>query len=216
MSHYCEHQLSQILQWTKVSSRMDNIGLFTVDNDGRYSQGKVVGLPRGFTQAYAALGIQVDPVLAEVREHQLPVSTLTHLGSRWRDCELYNRVSRHFGLTGFATFPLFDRERLNAVLYFGAETDQNAKRLDHHGMLRLSSHAMKVAARLADMPSYSGKLTERQNDVARLAGDGLSNREIARALGTGEAAVRKHLKSLNRHFGTHNRTAMAAAYKRSL
>jgi DNA-binding CsgD family transcriptional regulator len=59
-------------------------------------------------------------------------------------------------------------------------------------------------------------LTPRQDDVARLAAGGLSNREIAEELDTGEASVRKHLKALNQLFGTHNRTAMAAAWRQGV
>lgn len=59
-----------------------------------------------------------------------------------------------------------------------------------------------------------GRLSERERDVARLLATGVSNKEIARALGI-EVAVKRHVGNILRKLGAANRTqaAMALAHR---
>ncbi len=195
-------------------SAMDNAGLYVIGEDGTFCDGDIAGLPRKFKDAYELTGLRIDPVVASVKERGIPVSTLTLLGPRWYNSQLYNQVSQHFEIEGFATLPIFDASRMRALLFFGAAQSANVKRIGHEGMLELSAVAMKIASEFLALPVQRSNLTNRQAEVAALAADGLSNRQIAQQIGTGEAAVRKHLKALNRTFGTTNRTAMASAFRR--
>ena len=102
---------------------------------------------------------------------------------------------------------------MSGVLYLGALSTKSAARLDPEGLCAFSSQATRTSTTLMARPRRHPHLSPRQNDVARLAADGLTNREIAEELRTGEAAVRKHLKTLNRVFATSNRTAMAAIWR---
>jgi DNA-binding CsgD family transcriptional regulator len=192
---------------------MESVGLYTFDAAGRFEGGVILGMPRDFVRAYEITGIPIDPVLARMRATGLPCSTQTCLGERWSDSQLYRRVSGRFGLRGFATLPLYRDEALAGVLYLGASEEASAARLDPEGLCGLSVHATRVSTALLGLPRRHPRLTPRQDAVARLAAQGLSNREIAEALRTGEAAVRKHLKALNLLFGVANRTAMAAAWR---
>lgn len=204
--------LAPVAEQALRGAQMDSVGLYTLDAEGRM-RGVILGMPPAFTPAYETQGIPIDPVLARVRATGAPSSTAVALGRRWTDCHLYRRVSGRFGLTGFATFPLYADERLAGVLYLGALTEANARRLDHEGLCAMTPHAMRTAARMLRLPARLPRLSPRQNDIASLAADGLTNREIAARLGTGEAAVHKHLKDLHRHFGTHTRAALAAAWR---
>jgi DNA-binding CsgD family transcriptional regulator len=176
----------------------------------------VAGLPDSFVQAYERFGAPLDQVLAKVRQTGTPWSSKILLGSTWKDTELYQRISGQYRLLGFVTFPLFRRERLIGVLDLGTSDPGLAQRLNFDQLCELSSRATQVATALAVLPKFHPRLTERQNDIARFTAQGLSNLEIAEELDTGEAAVRKHLKALNRIFGTANRTAMAAEWRRGI
>lgn len=191
---------------------MDSVGLYTLDAEDRM-RGVILGMPGAFVTAYETQGIPIDPVLDRTRSTGAPCSTLVALGPRWTACHLYQRVSGRFGLTGFATFPLYTGDRLTGVLYLGALTEERARRLDYEGLCAMTPHATRVATRLMRLPRAGPRLTPRQAEVARLAAEGLTNRQIAAALGTGEAAVHKHLKDLHRAFGTHTRAALAAAWR---
>ncbi|MBD3664662.1 LuxR family transcriptional regulator [Sulfitobacter sp. TSTF-M16] len=195
---------------------MDAVGLYLFDEQHNAREGVILGMPDPFSAAYENTGMAIDPVLAHLRETGLPCSTLTCLGPRWTRSQLYKRVSGRFGLTGFAILPLYRADDLAGVLYLGALTESNAARLEIEGLFNMSPHATRTSTRLMDLPKRHGALSPRANDVAALAAEGLGNREIAHNLGTGEAAVRKHLKALNQHFGTSNRTAMSAAWRAGL
>lgn len=207
--------LAAVAELALRAAEMDSVGLYLFDEDMRATEGVILGMPDAFSRAYEVTGMRIDPVLADLRASGLPSSTVTCLGERWPRSELYRRVSGRFGLTGFATLPLYHHDRLAGVLYLGTMQEKTVLRLSLEGLFTMSPHATRISTRLMSLPKRTADLTRRQNDVARLASEGLSNREIAEALETGEAAVRKHLKALNRHFSAANRTAMAAAWQTS-
>ena len=210
-----EKDLALVAERALRASQMDSIGLYLFDENRNPTEGVIIGMPDAFSRAYETTGMRIDPVLHHLRDTGAPCSTVTRLGDRWTRSELYKRVSGRFGLTGFATLPLYRQDQMAGILYLGALTQQNADRLTLEGVCTMSPHATRTSTHLLTLPDRLADLTDRQNDVARLAADGLSNRDIALRLGTGEAAIRKHLKALNRHFGTHNRTAMSAAWRRA-
>jgi DNA-binding CsgD family transcriptional regulator len=208
--------LATVAEAALRSSQMDAVGLYLFDRHKKAREGIILGMPARFSDAYEQTGMAIDPVLAHLRDTGLPCSTLTCLGPRWTRTQLYQRVSGRFGLKGFAILPLYRADDLAGVLYLGALTEGSAARLELEGLFAMSPHATRTSTRLMNLPKRHGSLSPRANDIAALAADGLSNREIAEELGTGEAAVRKHLKALNRHFGTANRTAMGAAWRAGL
>ena len=55
-----------------------------------------------------------------------------------------------------------------------------------------------------------GELTVREREVAVLAGEGLSNEEIANRLQLGSETVKTHLKKIFRKLGVSNRTTLSA------
>jgi DNA-binding NarL/FixJ family response regulator len=54
-------------------------------------------------------------------------------------------------------------------------------------------------------------LTSRQKDVLELIVKGLTNKEIAKALGVGDGTVKVHVAAIFRTLGVTNRAAAAAA-----
>ena len=205
-------RLKPIAARALAASGMGSVGLYEFDGAGAFDRGVIVGMPPPFSRAYEVSGIPIDPVLAEMRRRRRPVSTASLLGTRWSDCELYRRVSGRFGLTGFAAFPLFRGAAMSGVLYVGGLDAAQGGRLDAGGMSDLSVLAAQVATELVTLPRRHPRLTPRQDDVARLASQGLTNRQIAEELRTGEAAVRKHMKALHAIFDVRTRTALARSY----
>jgi DNA-binding NarL/FixJ family response regulator len=62
-----------------------------------------------------------------------------------------------------------------------------------------------VATRLAEFPERSD-LTERETEVLRLVGRGLSNKEVAKAIGRMDETVKIHLKNIFAKLGVADRT----------
>jgi DNA-binding NarL/FixJ family response regulator len=63
----------------------------------------------------------------------------------------------------------------------------------------------------------AGTLTQREREILRLLGDGLGNRDIAKALGLSDHTVKFHLHSIFTKLGVRSRTeAVSAAVRRGL
>ncbi|MEM6311094.1 MAG: helix-turn-helix transcriptional regulator [Pseudomonadota bacterium] len=210
-----QQDLAQVAERALRHSGMDSVGLYLFDGALRVVEGVILGMPKAFCDAYEVSGMKIDPVLREMKETGVATSTVTHLGHRWTRSELYRRVSGRFGLAGFAALPLYRNETLSGILYLGTTCEDKQSALDLEGLFTMTPHSARVSTQVMNLPKRRQGLSPRCNDVARLAATGLSNAGIAAQLQTGEAAVRKHLKALNRHFGTTNRTAMAAAWRES-
>ena len=63
--------------------------------------------------------------------------------------------------------------------------------------------------RLAAPPRPATGITPRETEVRRLVARGLTDRQIARTLAISAKTVEKHVGSLLRKTGTHNRTMLA-------
>ncbi|GGB28746.1 DNA-binding response regulator [Flexivirga endophytica] len=70
--------------------------------------------------------------------------------------------------------------------------------------------AERAAARAA-----IAALTDRERDVVRLVGEGLSNQQIGAALYVGEATVKSHLSSAQRKLGVEGRVRLAVVASRA-
>jgi DNA-binding NarL/FixJ family response regulator len=63
-------------------------------------------------------------------------------------------------------------------------------------------------------PTGGPELTDREQQVLRLVGNGMANKQIGRALGIREGTVKAHLTSVFQRIGVHDRTS-AALWARS-
>ena len=57
------------------------------------------------------------------------------------------------------------------------------------------------------------KLTDRQDQIARLAATGLSNKQIARDLGITEGTVKLHVQGIFDRLGMRSRAGLAAQWR---
>jgi len=91
---------------------------------------------------------------------------------------------------------------------------ERARRLcEAHGLRRLAARAAAIGARLAAepprLPAALADLTPRERDVALLAADGLSNREIGARLYLSEGTVRNYLSTAFGKLGVARRAELA-------
>ncbi len=209
---YDSNDIAKVAEKALRSSQMGSVGLYVLADSGAFEDGVILNMPLAFVSAYETLGASIDPVLAELRRTGVPVSTRTVLGDRWTQCQLYQRVSGRFGLAGFAALPLYRSDTLFGILYLGALDQTQVTRLEKWNLSDLTVFGMRAGTELLSLPGRHPALTPRQDAVARLAAEGMTNRQIAEELATGEAAVRKHMKALHQIFGVTTRTAMARRY----
>jgi two-component system response regulator DesR len=85
------------------------------------------------------------------------------------------------------------------------------------GRLYLSPQAYEALAQATHQVGDRDLLTEREQDILRLAQRGLPNPQIAQALHLSPGTVRNHLSAIYRKLGVHSRyEALAIAEERSL
>lgn len=77
------------------------------------------------------------------------------------------------------------------------------------GQVQLSPQAAARLMREVKLPDSPESLTERETDVLRLIGKGLSNKEIGRELGIGEKTVKTHVSAILNKLGVLSRTQAA-------
>lgn len=77
------------------------------------------------------------------------------------------------------------------------------------GQVQLSPQAAARLMREIKAPDSPETLTERETEVLRLIGQGLSNKEIARELSIGEKTVKTHVSSILSKLGVFSRTQAA-------
>ncbi|MCB0196715.1 MAG: response regulator transcription factor [Anaerolineae bacterium] len=77
------------------------------------------------------------------------------------------------------------------------------------GQVQLSPEAAARLVREVKLPDTPENLTERETDVLRLIGKGLSNKEIAHELGIGEKTVKTHVSAILNKLGVLSRTQAA-------
>ncbi|HEX5060983.1 MAG TPA: LuxR C-terminal-related transcriptional regulator [Kofleriaceae bacterium] len=83
----------------------------------------------------------------------------------------------------------------------------------------LETMTMHISVRLAQLgyfarEDHSQRLTDRQNEAARLAARGYTNGEIAEELALSANTVKKHLKEVFERLGVSSRTELAVRYAR--
>ena len=81
--------------------------------------------------------------------------------------------------------------------------------------LMLHQAALAGGPAREDGSAPRGALTERQHEVLRLLSDGLSNKEIGRALGLSDKTVKAHITTIFKVLNVVNRTQAATAARRA-
>jgi two-component system nitrate/nitrite response regulator NarL len=131
-------------------------------------------------------GLDLEAVRAFRRDH--PALPLLALGLREKEAEVVAHGSA--GFTGYVRRE-DGLERLHAML-----CDTVAGRLSCSpeiaaSMMRALFHNGPVT-----MPEEGGQLTPREDEVARLVVQALSNKEVARELGLSESTIKHHVHSI--------------------
>jgi len=114
------------------------------------------------------------------------------------------------GAVGYVLKDIAPADLVNAIRYAADGQSMVHPRITRHllGQLALARRSTsKDAAR-------SRGLSDREIDVLERLGEGLKDREIARALSVSEATVKTHLRAIYRKLGVRNR-AQAAAFAAS-
>jgi DNA-binding CsgD family transcriptional regulator/GAF domain-containing protein len=115
---------------------------------------------------------------------------------------------------GFAQ--TFERATLKALLRGQKHNLQSAGRWITAHIIELStSESFSATIPTRDAPDALDPLTTRELEVMRLIAQGMSNREIGKALVLGDGTVKYHVKNILRKLRAHSRTEAITIYARA-
>jgi DNA-binding NarL/FixJ family response regulator len=167
--------------------------------------------------AVAADGVQA---LAAIEEHE-PDVVLMDLSMPGMDgVAATRRISERHGTVAVLVLTSYsDQQRVleamdaGAIGYVLKDTDPvellAAIRSAAKGNSPLDPRVARTILHTRRSAPPAGELTEREEEVLALVGQGLANKQIARALGIREGTVKAHLTSVFQRIGVHDRTSAA-------
>jgi DNA-binding CsgD family transcriptional regulator len=169
-----------------------------------------VEVPAGAYEAMARLAGQHPVIAAHGRGDTRVLRISDFLGQdEFHALELYREIYGPMGVEYQVSFVLPAAEPLVIGLALNRSehdfTDAECAQLD---LLRPHLEAALARVRAHDPPALLA-LTERQREIARLVGEGLTNEEIAQRIGIAAGTVKKHLEHVYAAVGVPNRAALA-------
>lgn len=200
---------------------VDSLTLFRQGVEALLRQAPDIELVASAATGKEALGkaAELNPAVILV-DTRLPVGggeLLTALRRRCPDANILvlteddapESVSRavEAGAIGYVLKDIAPPDLLSAIRYAAGGKSMVNPRLARHLLKRVALAHHSVSRDIA----RSRGLSEREIEVLSKLGEGLSNKEIAKALSVSESTVKSHLRSISRKLGVHNR-AQAVAF----
>jgi DNA-binding CsgD family transcriptional regulator len=176
---------------------------YLLDGDLRPTRTEAHDLPERFLSEYERFGRADDPLMDHLVRRRTAVTE--------RDSGAEPTVCARWGMGRILIVPLFAAHgvagSLNLVRPEGAPAFTPQDQLT---ALALAAQTSVALAR-CDRAPVPATLTAREEELLRLLGEGLRNREIASLRGVSEHAVHQALKRLYRKLGVRSRAAAVAA-----
>ena len=177
--------------------------VYLLDGDLHPTRRTAHDLPERFLSEYERFGRPDDPLMDHLVRRRTVVTE--------RDSGPEPTVCARWGMGRILIVPLFAAHgvagSLNLVRPAGAPAFTAQDQLT---ALALAAQTSVALARCERAPVTAG-LTVREQELLRLLGQGLRNREIASLRGVSEHAVHQALKRLYRKLGVRSRAAAVAA-----
>ncbi len=195
-------------------------GLDLLDHHLQVSESDLHGLPDTFRDRYRELGQDADLVSQFMLQQHIPVHNLSiQTPQAWKRSSIYQHLFRGYGIEHGMVGPLLGDGRLIGGIYF--MRGSNFPPFHNTDLIRLSSLCLHLSVRLATLQipaltvnsSYTACLTGREQEIAELVAQGLSNREIGTRISISRDGVKQALKRMFRKLNVSARAEMIAKLK---
>jgi len=176
---------------------------YLLDGDLQPTRTVARDLPERFLGEYERFGRADDPLMDQLVRRRTAVTE--------RDSGAEPTVCSRWGMGRILIVPFFGAHGVTGSLNLVRPEGSPAfTAQDQLNALALAAQTSVALARCERTPVVAG-LTAREQELLRLLGEGLRNREIASLRGVSEHAVHQALKRLYRKLGVRSRAAAVAA-----
>jgi DNA-binding CsgD family transcriptional regulator len=190
-------------------------GIYLLDGARQLNSVDAVGVSDNFIDRYQKFGKSVDPLLQYIQQYHAPVheEMVLPLGT-WKQCELYQRCCSEYGHEHVMTGAIVGQGELIGTVNFARVGITPA--FNDRDLAKLSAVTTHFSTRLAELRRQSGleanplrqRLTSREQQIAELVAQGLTNAEIGRQLWITQNSVKQALKRMFRKLEVTTRTEM--------
>lgn len=174
-------------------------------------------VPRGFLDDYAKTFGPTDPLIRGLGADVPVTDGETCVGAeKWRKSPL-NDLLRSWGFCRNMCGLMQTRRDRLGVIYAAHRSARGEYSAEIKEQMRYLCHGASVALnRLLDEEAREGpQISPQLRRVADLLCDGLSNKQIARAIGLSDHTVKEYVQILLQRYEAENRTALAVSLVRS-
>lgn len=200
-------------------------GIYLLDEQSQLAEVDICGVPNveAFVERYEQVGRSVDPVMRYVIERHAPAHEAMVLPpGGWKQCELYQRCCASYDHEHIMTGPIVGGGRLVGSVHFARVGEAPAFTAQDLG--NLSALCAHLSACLAGLrigsiqPSFqrANPLTPREQQIAELVAQGLTNVQIGGQLWITPNSVKQALKRMYRKLQVSSRAEMVAHLYREL
>lgn len=201
MDHISDH--FQVERW----------GIYLFDQQAMFASSDVHGVSDAFVERYEQVGRAVDPVLQYVLEYHAPAhEELVLPQGGWKQSSLYRLCCSEYDHEHIMTGPIIGGGQLTGTVHFAR--GQGTTAFNTLDIAKLSAVCNHISTQLASLRSptslYLHHLTVREQQIANLVAQGLTNAQIGVELWITQNTVKQTLKRIFRKLGVSARAELAA------
>jgi DNA-binding CsgD family transcriptional regulator len=192
---------------------VDRWGIYLLNDQRLFASSDVHGVSDAFVERYEQVGRAVDPVLKYVSEYHAPAhEQLVLPPGAWKQSQLYRLCCCEYDHEHIMTGPLISQGQLTGTIHFAR--GQGTPAFNALDIANLSAVCTHISIKLVTLRSLTKldlhRLTPREQQIASLVAQGLTNAEIGRRLWISQNTVKQALKRMFRKLNVSARAELVA------
>ncbi|MEO0376123.1 MAG: LuxR C-terminal-related transcriptional regulator [Cyanobacteria bacterium P01_A01_bin.17] len=188
-------------------------GIYLLDDQKMFASSDVHGVSDAFVERYEQVGRAVDPVLKYVQTYHAPAhEQLVLPPGGWKQSQLYRLCCSEYDHEHIMTGPVLRQGQLTGTVHFAR--GQGTPAFNRTDIAKLSAVCAHLSLKLASLrsPPLLARhcLTAREQQIADLVAQGLTNAQIGAELWITQNTVKQSLKRMFRKLEVSARAELVA------
>jgi DNA-binding CsgD family transcriptional regulator len=204
---------SRFMDHISTHFQAERWGIYLFNDQKMFASSDVHGVSDAFVERYEQVGRSVDPVLQYVLKYHAPAHEQLVLPSGgWKQSRLYRLCCSEHDHEHIMTGPVLGQGRLTGTLHFARGQGTPAfNAIDIANLSAVCTHISLKLASLRSPPLLSDDcLTNREQQIAGLVAQGLTNAQIGAELWITQNTVKQSLKRMFRKLRVSARAELVA------